>query len=120
MKLIAYYENAGDADAAALLLRSRGILPYVSSQATKTLRGMIFASSKVGLWAVLDHQFDDAVLLLEDSDHEVSSGLSESEMLSFEDTASRNVFASLNKAIFFGLLLIIAMVWLMLKVAAAQ
>jgi hypothetical protein len=43
----------------------------------------------VGLWAVLDRQFEDACAYLSDENHEITSGLSEEECSLLETNANQ-------------------------------
>lgn len=119
MKRIASFTNSNDAESAAMLLRSHGIVTQVTAdQAAKTLRGLIFATNKVELWSVVDYQYDDALALLADAEHVVETGLSKEEIEDFEDEAAKSVFTSLNKAILVGIVLIFLMTALLVFIAS--
>jgi hypothetical protein len=110
MKLIANFESVSGADQASMLLSSQGIVTHVSSRGTKSLGFIIPNIANAGLWAILDHQHEDAISFLNDNDHIVTTGLSEAELAEFNEVASANIFDSLNKAIMAGVVLIAAMV----------
>ena len=62
MKLIDEFESAHDADFASLNYREKGILTHVSSRHSNSLR-IITGAMKVGLWVVLEDQYQDAIEL---------------------------------------------------------
>lgn len=62
MKLICEFDNAHEADIAALHYRERGILTHVSNRYSNGLR-MITGATTVGFWVVLDQQYQDALVL---------------------------------------------------------
>ncbi len=105
MNLIAYYQSHSDAEAAAAHLRSFGIVTHAGSNTSRVAAGMIISASQVGLWSVLEHQHEDAVALLRDADHEVTTGLSDEELQEFEHMAEQASLNVWNKALFWGLLL---------------
>lgn len=119
MKLLAYFETSQEADTLALLLNSHGIVTHTSSQASKALGGVSYGVVRVGMWAVLDHQHEDAMALIENPNHIVTTGLSPEEKSDFEEQAGDQVFSSLNKAILIGMGLIVVMAWMMFKIASA-
>lgn len=110
MKLIASFESVSGADQSAMLLGTQGIVTHVSSRGTNSLGYIIPNIANAGLWAILDHQHEDAVSFLNDNDHTVTTGLSELELVEFNAVASDNIFNSLNKAILVGVALIAVMV----------
>jgi len=84
MKLLAEFENAHEADLAAMRYREKGILTYVSSRHSNSFR-VITGATQVGLWVVLDDQYSDAVELRKNDSHQPSIRLSEEEMLQLEE-----------------------------------
>lgn len=95
MKLLEQYQSTYDAERVALELRRKGILAQVSD---KFANPHSFASGafKVGLWVIVDEQFDDAFSVLNDQDYEVQNPLTEVEMIAIEQAAavqSRQLFA---------------------------
>ena len=116
MELLRYFETTAEAENLATLLYSHGIVTHVGSHTGTALGGMIQAVSKVGLWVVLEHQFEDAKALMDDDTHIVSTGLSSEEMAEFEGSGKAYVFGALNKAILGGVvligLLIYALIWI--------
>ena len=120
MKLIAKFKSTTDADSASMQLSSMGIVTHVSQRGTKNLGLPIDGLVDAGLWAVLDYQFDDAVKFINDNNHVITTGLSEEELIQFNKSAGDTVFKSLNRAIMYGvgiiILLLIAMYYMgMLK-----
>jgi len=71
-------------------------MTHVSSKHAYTMSGVITGAFKVGLWAVLDSQYQDACAYTLDFEHEITSGISEEEILKLETEASHhaeNVFS---------------------------
>ena len=83
MRLIDEFESAHEADIASLNYREKGILTHVSSRHSNSLR-MITGATKVGLWVVLDDQYQDAIELRKNQSHRPSTTLSEDEMTELE------------------------------------
>ena len=80
MRLIAEYSNLVDAELASHRLESRGIATFVSSKRSYRMGALFTGAFRVGLWVVLDRQFEDARRLLDDPDHEVSMPLTSTEL----------------------------------------
>ena len=75
MKLLTEFHTVDEAEEVGRLLEDKGVATFVSSKMTN--RYLIpTAAHRVGLWAVIDAQYDDAIKLLDDPDHEVSNPLS--------------------------------------------
>ena len=83
MKLIDEFECAHDADIASLNYREKGILTHVSSRHSNSLR-VITGAMNVGLWVVLDDQYQDAIELKRNRSHQPSTALSDEEMTQLE------------------------------------
>lgn len=107
MKQIAKFPSAAQADEAAMLLAAHGIVTNVSHKGAKSLGIFIQNDAQVTVWALLDEQLDDARQLLQNPDHEVTSGLSKAQFESFQASAKSGVFNAFNKAIVYGLALIL-------------
>lgn len=106
MKLIRKYHSVDAAEEAARFLSSKGIVTHISSRGTKNLRTTFHMFVKVGLWAVLEHQYEDAVAVLHDPTYEVTSGMPHDEFVAFRSAAKSEVFKALNVALFWGVLLV--------------
>ncbi len=57
---------------AKMLLESNGIPVYISNSDTARNVGYIVVVGKLGLWVALEYHYQDAKILLENSEHEVS------------------------------------------------
>lgn len=99
MKLITEYDNAHEADVAALHYREKGILTHVSSRYSNGLR-VITGATTVGLWVVLDEQYQDALALKQDREHQPANALTEHEMTELENLAKNTVEDSSSKILF--------------------
>ena len=76
MKLLTEYESESEADIASIRLEQKGVATFVSSRRTFNFPLVAIGVPTVGLWVVLDDQFDDANALLFNPDHEVTHALS--------------------------------------------
>ena len=97
MRLIAEYLDLMEAEDAAMRLRREGILTHISSKHSFVISGYVTGAFQVGLWAVLDSQYEDARAYLADENHEVTSGLSEEELSRLETKASQNSYTVFNR-----------------------
>lgn len=110
MQLIAKYLDLMEAEADALRLRHRGILTHISSKHSFSTSGYITGAFEVGLWAVLDSQYQDACSYLADENHEITSGLPEDELLQFEAETNQSAYNVFNKVIFVTGLIVLALI----------
>ena len=69
MKLITYYADPAEASAARARLREAGVMTEVNSVDPHIVKPSKSGATRIGLWVVLDEQFDDAIQLLENPDH---------------------------------------------------
>ncbi|AQQ67656.1 hypothetical protein Mag101_08405 [Microbulbifer agarilyticus] len=115
MKLLREFTSLSDAELLSNRLRSKGILTHISGVNSKQLGAIATGTVKVGVWAVLNEQVDDATALLTNSRHTVRHQLTEEEMSRLESESQGKVAASLssllNKLVF-------ALVALMIMVVA--
>jgi len=80
VRLIARYPSLSAAEERAAFLRSRGIATHVS-ELTVLKPGLTRGQAdRAALWAVLAAQYEDALKLLEDADHQPVNALDESRM----------------------------------------
>ncbi len=76
VKLLTQYETESEADIASMRLEHKGIATFVSSRRPMGFPLGSVGPPMIGLWVVLDDQFDDASALLFNPDHEVTHALS--------------------------------------------
>ena len=108
MKLLRNFEDLSDAEHLSERLRNKGVMTFISSKQSHGLHRYRTGALKVGVWAVLPHQFQDAAELLNNNKHKVSSPLSLQEILELESQAANSFTNSFNKLIvntFAGMLL---------------
>lgn len=60
MKLLKQYYNLQQAEHDAFRLEGLGILTFISSETTHRMGAYATGAFQVGLWAVLENQYDDA------------------------------------------------------------
>lgn len=99
MHLIEQYPDLFQAEDAAMRLRNIGILTHISSKNSFVMSGYVTGAFKVGLWAVLDAQYQDACEFLKDEHHEVTTGLPEDELIRLEGSAKKSAFHFFNQFI---------------------
>jgi hypothetical protein len=92
MKLLQQYHSSRQAELDSLVLEQQGILAHVSSKHSHSLSGFT-----VGLWAVFDHQYEDAKAYLADATHEVTSGFSVDELANVKTDSEHYSYAALNR-----------------------
>ena len=80
MRMVAKYETRSEADERAAFLQSHGIATHVSDMVSMRPNLAHQGRFRAGLWVVLEAQYDDAVGLLEDPDHDVTNPLSVDQM----------------------------------------
>lgn len=85
MKLLTEYETTAEADTASHRLEGKGIATYVSSRHTLGFPSGSIGPPGVGLWVVLDAQYEDAMASLLDPEHPVANPLSIEEILSIRE-----------------------------------
>lgn len=71
MQLLRKYNSLLEAQQVAMNLRSRGIATHIAGKESYRAAPIFSGAFYVGLWVVLDHQYDDALALLDDPDHPV-------------------------------------------------
>ena len=96
MKLLAKYSDLNEAKEVSLQLREKGVLTYLSSVNSYRLSRVRTGALKVGLWVVLEKQFQDAKRLLSNPNHKPMYRLSESEMAEIETKAS-NAYGAMSQ-----------------------
>ena len=80
MQLLGQYSSAYDADEISNFLEEKGILTFVSSKNSHQFGKYQTGATKVGLWVVLGHQYDDAVCCLKNSTYIAGTALSPEEL----------------------------------------
>lgn len=96
MRMIDEFESAHDAQIASLNYRDRGILTHVSSSHSNSL-WVITGARKVGLWVVLEDQYQDAIELGKDTSYCPATALSEDEMVELELLGKKQLEESSSK-----------------------
>lgn len=99
MKLLTEFESASEADIASSRLERKGIATFVSNRHPGEFTFGTGGPLGVGLWVVLDNQYEDASALLLDPDHTVTHPLSVEEILTI-----RNGIQSRDMSGVFGIL----------------
>lgn len=79
MELLRQHCAIQEAEHLAALLRSRGIVIFISNKQTHVTGSFTTGANSVSLWVVLKNQFDDAEALINNEEHNVTTGLNENE-----------------------------------------
>ena len=115
MQLIGQYHNESEADLIAAKLEEQGILTFISGRESLRLMRYRAGIFDVGLWVVLDHQYDDAIALLNDPGHTVESPLTAEEMAYLRAQASSQSSSLFNKFLMVGVpfvVVVLGALWL--------
>ena len=99
MKLLKEFTSVSDAEALVERLRKKGVLAHISSANSKQIGAIATGGVKVGVWAVLDQQVNDAAALVSNNKHIVESALTEVEMLHLERQAKEGLAGSVNSTL---------------------
>lgn len=100
MKLIAQYQDTVDAERVSARLRRKGILTFVSGRRLQIAGLARYTGAfKIGLWAVLPDQYEDARILLKNRRHEPTVVLSADEMERLERESKANLTAWFRRSI---------------------
>ena len=118
MILLRQFHNSTDADSLSSRLRGKGIYTFVSSKRSYRLSSIYTGAFKVGVWAVLDNQHQDAIELLKNKRHAVQNPLTEEEMRkldqSFKDPSLNGLsfmLKSLVVLLLSTIIIVIAIYW---------
>ena len=84
MQLLTQYLDPAEATVANRQLRAAGVLCVVRDVDPHAMQPSKTGTRRIGLWVVLDEQFDDAVALLQNPDHEPTRRLDDAEMRALE------------------------------------
>jgi hypothetical protein len=90
-------DHKADALVAKLLLESKGIPAFIGSERSGQLLGGIF-SSTYSLWVELDHQYDDAMAILDDPEQHAADPVSIDEYNAFKQRWQRRFDARMRTA----------------------
>ncbi len=102
MQLIGQYYDLFEAEDIALRLREQGIATHISSRHSSVMSGFVTGAFKVGVWAVLDSQYEDACAFLADRRHKITTGLSAEELAGLEEVSRRGAYSLFNKLLIGG------------------
>lgn len=99
MKLLDQFADINQANKLYVRLKGSGILTYVSSSGSYMLSKTNTGALRIGLWVVLDDQYNDAKSPIRNFNHKVKCKLTEREMAELEQEANQAYLAS-NKVMF--------------------
>ena len=115
MKLLTEYETASEADIASFRLEQKGIATFVSSRRPMGFLIVSTGAPMIGLWVVLDDQYEDAMALLFNPDHTVIHALSAEEIETVKNGIQRGDLSAAFEILAWmcgGILHIVAVVYL--------
>ncbi|HWV15902.1 MAG TPA: hypothetical protein VN030_10765 [Cellvibrio sp.] len=101
----------------AAFLRSKGIAVYLSDQGGASIK----AGIEIGLWVIVESQYEDALLLLKNPNHQVRDPITDSQVNEIEALAKKQFAVSKEKFIERLLLgvTLIAICFFVIKIASA-
>lgn len=97
MKLITKFSSREDAEQASQLLEKNGVAAFISSKRSHQIGGFFTGAFHVGLWAILDEQYQDARQLLLDPNHRVEGMLTQSEIIEIRSSVRSGDMSQLLK-----------------------
>ena len=118
MKLFKSFEHLSEAELVAMQMRQKGIMTYVANRNSKNLGAMGAGPLQIGLWVVLDEQYEDARQVYNNPDHVVSAPLTAAQMRQL-DAQTENARGELSRRLLNGLMIAIAgglLLWIGLTV----
>lgn len=80
MRMVERYGSRSEAMERAAFLQANGIATHVSDMTALRVNLAHQGQFRAGLWVVFEDQYDDAMALLSNPDHEVSKALSPDQM----------------------------------------
>lgn len=105
MKLIKSFNSLTEARQIATQLRSKGILTFIEGENARQTpiiyQGIM--SLSVGLWVVLDQQYEDAILAIANPEHQANLVLTENKMRALEAKSKNVVSNFINKTFNIGI-----------------
>ena len=111
MKLLKEFESVLDSEELAERLKEKGIAVFVSSKHSQSLSKYSTGALNVGLWIVLDVQYEDAKACLKNRRHKVITAISQDEIkiIQSEINNSSNglILKSLSYALAFVVILLV-------------
>lgn len=107
MKLFKSFEHLSEAELVAIQMRNKGIMTHVANRNSKNLGAIGAGPLQVGLWVVLDEQYEDARQLYDNPNHVVSDPLTEEQMRQL-DEQTEEARGLLSQRMLNGLMITIA------------
>jgi len=97
VRMVAKYETRSEAAERAAFLQAHGIATHLSDMTSMRMNLAHQGRYRVGLWVVLEAQYDDAIGLLESPEHEVSNPLSVDQMHHMETEGAAQAKKTLTR-----------------------
>lgn len=97
MRMVEKYESRSEADERAAFLQAHGIATHVSDMVSMRPNLAHQGRFRAGLWVILEAQYEDAVGLLKDPDHEIENPLSVDQMQHMETEGAARARRTLIK-----------------------
>jgi len=95
--MVKKFESRSEADERAAFLQAHGIATHVSDMVSMRPNLAHQGRFRAGLWVILEAQYDDAVGLLEDPDHQVENPLSVDQLQHMETEGAAQARRTLIK-----------------------
>ncbi len=107
MRQLIESENKAEIDGVRILLESKGIPVFIGNEDSARNMGWLLSAREYVLWILVDEQYEDAVALLEDPEHEVRMAVNMEEYSkSFGQMHEQNMQKIFNWLMFFLVMLV--------------
>ena len=90
MKIVFHSTDKTEVYSAKLLLAGKGIPTFIGGENSGPALGFVYAD-KYTLWACLESQYDDAIAVLKDPDHEVKEPVDQIEFQDYIDFSMKDI-----------------------------
>lgn len=117
MKLLRETKDKNELDRIRTLLESRGVPVHVGEENQHHLGGHVMPFLRYRLHVVLDFQYDDALKLLEDENHEVAEPVDLEAFREYQQQAQPDVMNRMIGWLTVSVLIVSVLLYLMYQVA---
>jgi hypothetical protein len=118
MKFLLKTKEKSELDRIRMLLESRGVLVHVDGENEHRLGGHAMPFIGYRLHVVVDAQYEDALKLLEDEEHEVADPVDMDEFRAYQEEARPEVMNRIINWMVLAVIGLLAVVFLMYQLAA--
>lgn len=99
MKLLKQFSDEIEAESFSEKLRNKGLMTYISSKRSMSFGRHQTGALTVGVWVVLENQYEDAFELMKNKNHKPSNSLSVEEIEKLESKLKISLSGSIKKGL---------------------